>query len=96
MTTARRKIKFIPYSHANNIYTIKTRRFTLHLGRQTKIMGILNVTPDSFSGDGALKRFGYDHLRIAAFAKKLIADGADILDIGGESTRPGARSISEP
>jgi len=50
------------------------------------IMGIVNATPDSFSDGGA-----YDPL---AQARKLIADGADVLDIGGESTRPGAEPVS--
>ncbi len=50
------------------------------------IMGIINVTPDSFSDGG-----GYDAL---AQARRLIADGADVLDIGGESTRPGAEPVS--
>ncbi|MFT4076242.1 MAG: dihydropteroate synthase [Asticcacaulis sp.] len=50
------------------------------------IMGIVNVTPDSFSDGGA-----YDAL---AQARRLIAEGADVLDIGGESTRPGAESVS--
>ncbi|MDP1834629.1 MAG: dihydropteroate synthase [Chlamydiales bacterium] len=56
----------------------------------TKIMGILNVTPDSCYDGGQ-----YDTLdRAVAQAQKLCADGADILDIGGESTRPGADSVS--
>ena len=55
-----------------------------------KIMGILNVTPDSFSDGGQ-----YDTLELAVKqAMRLIDEGADILDIGGESTRPGAVEIS--
>jgi len=55
-------------------------------------MGIINMTPDSFSGDGLYRRI---NLRPALrYARKLISDGADILDIGGESTRPGAQRIS--
>ncbi len=55
-----------------------------------KIMGILNVTPDSFSDGGR-----YDSLELAVkHAIRLIEDGADIIDIGGESTRPGAEDIS--
>ncbi|MFZ5799950.1 MAG: dihydropteroate synthase, partial [Candidatus Omnitrophota bacterium] len=49
--------------------------------------------PDSFSGDGCL-RLGRDYGAVAAFAERMVADGADILDIGGESTRPGARPVS--
>jgi dihydropteroate synthase len=56
-----------------------------------RIMGIVNVTPDSFSDGG---RF-LDHAVALAHARKLIADGADTLDIGGESTRPGAAPVSE-
>jgi dihydropteroate synthase len=53
------------------------------------IMGIVNVTPDSFSDGG---RF-YDVDRAVEHAKRLVADGADIIDIGGESTRPGAEKV---
>jgi len=58
---------------------------------ETKIMGILNVTPDSFSdgGDFLTKEKAVNH------ALKMIADGADIIDIGGESSRPGAKKISQ-
>jgi dihydropteroate synthase len=62
-------------------------------GRQTYIMGILNITPDSFSGDGL--RLAADPVAAArAQAEAFIAAGAHILDIGGESTRPGAQNIS--
>ncbi len=54
-------------------------------------MGVVNVTPDSFSDGGRF--LGHD--AALAHARKLIADGADILDIGGESTRPGAEPVSE-
>jgi dihydropteroate synthase len=56
-------------------------------------MGIINATPDSFSGDGVL--VGEEAVETAvAQAKQFIADGADILDIGGESTRPGSQPVS--
>lgn len=58
---------------------------TLELGKRTLIMGVVNVTPDSFS-DGGLY---LDPERAAAHAERLLEEGADILDIGGESTRPG-------
>lgn len=59
--------------------------------RHTYIMGILNVTPDSFSDGGR-----YNNLDAAVrHAEEMIADGADILDVGGESTRPGHEQISE-
>ncbi|MEF8792254.1 dihydropteroate synthase [Thiohalorhabdus sp.] len=56
---------------------------------QPRIMGILNVTPDSFSDGG---RF-FDREAAAAHAQELVAAGADILDVGGESTRPGAVEV---
>jgi dihydropteroate synthase len=59
----------------------------LELGRRTLIMGVLNVTPDSFS-DGGLY---FDREKAVAHAIRLIEEGADIIDIGGESTRPGAK-----
>jgi len=62
---------------------------TLPLGARTLVMGVLNVTPDSFSDGGA-----YDDVaRAVAHAEAMIADGADIIDIGGESTRPGAAPV---
>lgn len=60
---------------------------TLELGKRTVVMGVLNVTPDSFSDGGAF----LDQDRALSHAEALIAQGADIIDIGGESTRPGAR-----
>lgn len=69
---------------------IKIRNKDLILGERTLIMGILNVTPDSFSDGGK-----YNSLEKAMTqVKKLISDGADIIDIGGESTRPGHTQIS--
>jgi len=60
---------------------------TLELGKRTQIMGIVNVTPDSFSDGGQF----LDRDKAVEYALKLIADGADIVDIGGESTRPGSK-----
>jgi dihydropteroate synthase len=62
----------------------------LELGGRTLIMGILNITPDSFSDGG---RFA-DHDRALAHALELISAGADILDVGGETTRPGSDPVS--
>ena len=61
------------------------RTRALELGKRTLIMGIVNVTPDSFS-DGGLY---LEPDRAVAQAQRLLEEGADILDIGGESTRPG-------
>lgn len=63
----------------------------LELGRRTLIMGIVNVTPDSFS-DGGLH---LDPEKAVSHAQQLLGDGADIIDVGGESTRPGARVTPE-
>ena len=63
-------------------------------GSRTYIMGILNVTPDSFSGDGLLQQDEVIPFAIEQ-ARRFVAAGADIIDIGGESTRPGAAQISE-
>ena len=62
---------------------------SLSLGPRTLIMGILNVTPDSFAGGET------DPECAADLALRMEADGADIIDIGGESTRPGAEPVSE-
>jgi len=59
----------------------------LELGKRTLIMGIVNVTPDSFSDGGQF----LDRDQAIAHAERLLDEGADIVDIGGESTRPGAR-----
>jgi dihydropteroate synthase len=59
-------------------------------GEKTYIMGIVNVTPDSFSGDG----LGNNVEAASEQAKMFVATGADIIDVGGESTRPGSKSIT--
>lgn len=61
-------------------------------GTRTFIMGILNVTPDSFSGDGLLREADWLNA-VVERARRFVAWGADILDVGGESTRPGASPI---
>lgn len=63
-------------------------------GGRTYVMGILNATPDSFSGDGILAREDWIGQAVDQ-AQRFVADGADIIDIGGESTRPGSIPISE-
>lgn len=62
---------------------------------QTQVMGILNVTPDSFSDGGQLYAKNVVHLdKVLLKAEMMVADGASILDVGGESTRPGAKVVS--
>ncbi|TJZ75652.1 dihydropteroate synthase [Chitiniphilus eburneus] len=70
--------------------TLQCGRFALPLSRPL-VMGIINVTPDSFSDGGR-----YDSVaRAVSRAERLVGDGADMLDIGGESTRPGAALVTE-
>ncbi|MCP2729259.1 dihydropteroate synthase [Limnofasciculus baicalensis] len=74
----------------NNKQPITIRNRTFHWGEKTYLMGILNVTPDSFSDGGE-----FNTIEAAkAQAQHLAAAGADIIDIGGQSTRPGAAEIS--
>jgi dihydropteroate synthase len=62
-------------------------------GARTFIMGIVNVTPDSFSDDGLLAAGGDPVAAAVLQGRRMVADGADILDVGGESTRPGHRPV---
>lgn len=68
----------------------KLARRALVIGERTLVMGVLNVTPDSFSDGGEFLSTD----RAIARAEEMIAEGADIIDIGGESTRPGAGVVS--
>jgi dihydropteroate synthase len=71
-------------------YTVKAANWPLTVGERTLIMGILNVTPDSFSDKG--KYFGVEASVRRAW--EIAEEGADILDIGGESTRPGSDGVT--
>ena len=71
-------------------YTVKAADWMLTMGERTMVMGILNVTPDSFSDTG--KHFGIESSVQRAW--EIAEEGADILDIGGESTRPGSGGVS--
>ncbi len=64
---------------------LQTPAYTWEWGRRTFIMGIINVTPDSFSGDGLAGRLD----SIVSLAREMVTAGADLIDVGGESTRPG-------
>ena len=70
-------------------YIIRCRKRTFTLGRRTLLMAILNITPDSFS-DGGLY---FDKNKAIAQGLRMVEEGADILDIGGESTRPGSKPL---
>ncbi|MBI2488031.1 MAG: dihydropteroate synthase [Deltaproteobacteria bacterium] len=72
-------------------YKLICRDKEMILGQRTHIMGILNVTPDSFYDGGRYSKL-YDALKQT---EKMISEGADIIDIGGESTRPGSFGVSE-
>jgi dihydropteroate synthase len=64
----------------------------MSLGLRTRVMGVLNVTPDSFSGTSR-----YPDLAAALDgARRMLDEGADVIDVGGESTRPGAEPVDEP
>ncbi len=70
--------------------TTRCGPLSLEWGTRTYVMGIVNVTPDSFSGDG----LGTDAGAALEQARRFVADGADIVDVGGESTRPGHAPVS--
>ena len=69
----------------------KARQFEIRFPRPALVMGIVNVTPDSFSDGGKF----LDAEAAVAHALELVTQGAEILDIGGESSRPGAEPVSE-
>jgi dihydropteroate synthase len=74
-----------------SVFEWKLESRALQLGKRTLVMGVVNVTPDSFSDGGR----HFDRDKAVEYALQLLQDGADILDIGGESTRPGAQ-VGEP
>jgi dihydropteroate synthase len=71
---------------------MQVKKRTLNWGTRTYVMGVLNATPDSFSGDGLMDEENVVDAALA-YAHKAVAAGVDILDIGGESTRPGADPV---
>jgi len=77
-------------------FTLDLGRYRLKIGKRKLIMGIVNLTPDSFSADGLYKVSGFKSqvLGIIDFVERMVRDGANIIDIGGESSRPGARAVS--
>lgn len=70
---------------------LKVNDFLFDWGSRTYVMGILNLTPDSFSGDGLAE---FKHDVVLEQARRFVEAGVDILDVGGESTRPGAAPVS--
>jgi len=74
-------------------FALQIGKFTFDWGSRTYVMGILNVTPDSFSGDGIISK-GETVQAALSQADEFLASGADLLDVGGESTRPGSAAVS--
>jgi dihydropteroate synthase len=68
---------------------------TFHWGERTFVMGIINATPDSFSGDGLLAGSATAVEAAVGQAREMVDEGADLLDVGGESTRPGHAEVDE-
>ena len=85
------KIDSLLDNYLRSDYKIDCRGNVLDLGLRTHVMGILNVTPDSFSDGGRFADAG----KALAHARDMVAAGADIIDVGGESTRPGAAPLPE-
>jgi len=82
-------------NYTKNNYILPLRDKSLNLSARTHIMGIINMTPDSFSGDGLYGLKSQDCLNLAfKKAQNMVKDGADIIDVGGQSSRPGAKNIS--
>lgn len=77
---------------------LTVKNHNLNWGKRTYVMGILNITPDSFSGDGFIKSNERNYSIFIAQAveqgRRFMEAGVDILDIGGESTRPGSQPVS--
>jgi dihydropteroate synthase len=78
-------------NYQKNSFRLNLGSYRLNLTKRPHIMGIVNITPDSFSDDG-LYDFSLDE--IVSRVEELVNDGADIIDVGGESTHPGARPVS--
>jgi len=77
-------------NHVRDNFVLKTSRREIALGGRTLIMGILNVTPDSFSDGNQY----FDQKKAIERGLQMADEGADIIDIGGESTRPGSRPVT--
>src|ERR687891_2401791 len=72
--------------------SLQVGKHLFNWGSRTYVMGILNITPDSFSGDGMIARGDAIQLAVDQ-ARDFLSNGADILDVGGESTRPGSQPV---
>lgn len=83
------ELKRVLYDYREHVFVIQTPSGDVELGRDTRVMGVLNATPDSFSDGGKHDTVA----KAVAHAKRLEDEGAAILDVGGESTRPGAEPV---
>lgn len=79
------------FNHTAPLPPLRCGDYTLPMDQRTLVMGIINVTPDSFSGDG----MAADWERALARATDFLSAGADIIDVGGQSTRPAAEEVPE-
>ena len=95
LNKAAARLKQACFNYRRSKWTLDFGRYKLDLKSHTHIMGIVNLTPDSFSGDGLLAATGCrpQVADIVEYAQKLVDEGADIIDIGGESSRPGAKPV---
>ncbi len=85
----RQSIKEATKNISRTHYSIRCRKQKLALGKRTLLMGVLNVTPDSFSDGGVF----FDKEKAISRGLGMVEEGADIIDIGGESTRPGSKPV---
>lgn len=92
--TVRQMLADLDASGVERFWPASPLRDPLEWGARTYIMGILNITPDSFSGDGLITEPDDGLANALEQAHAFIAAGADILDVGGESTRPGSQPVS--
>ena len=86
-----RRLKETLRNLSRNRFTLSGRKRSLSLGNRTLLMGVLNVTPDSFSDGGLF----FEKEKAVTHGLKMVEEGEDILDIGGESTRPGSTPLRE-
>lgn len=78
-------------NYKREFFVLNLGRYRLNLGKRKYIMGIVNLTPDSFSGDGLYGKWQIDN--IIDHIEKMVEEGTDIIDIGGESSRPQATPV---
>jgi dihydropteroate synthase len=93
-----KNLSYILENYQNDKFALDLGKYKLNLRARALLMGIVNLTPDSFSGDGlyqVTRSPGHQVTRIINFVEQMVRDGADIIDIGGESSRPQAKPVQE-